>query len=163
MTERERALQKLNEMKIAYEFMEHPPVYTIEEMDAIGISEDVVKNLFLRDAKGKRHFLVVLVKEKQADLRLIGEQLGSSRLSFASEDRLRQYLKLTKGSVTPLGIMNDAAQNVEIVFDEDLVGKPRLGVHPNDNTATVWMSFDALHDIVKRNGNVVHFIKLAMF
>ena len=160
MTEREKTLQKLNDMNVAYECTEHPAVYTIEEMDKLGISGDVVKNLFLRDAKGKRHFLVVLMKEKQADMRSIGEKLGSSRLSFASEDRLERYLKLTKGSVTPLGILNDADKCVEVVFDKDLTGKQRVGVHPNDNTATVWMSFDALRDIVKRNGNTIHFIEL---
>jgi len=160
MTERQKTLQKLDEMNIVYEFKEHPAVYTIEEMDNLGISEDVVKNLFLRDANGKRHFLVTLSKEKQADLRSIGAKLGSSRLSFASEDRLERYLKLTKGSVTPLGILNDAACDVEVVFDKDLTGKQRVGVHPNDNTATVWMSFDALHDIVKRNGNTIRFIEM---
>jgi len=162
MTERDKTLQKLNDMNVAYDFMEHPAVYTIDEMDSLGISKDVVKNLFLRDSKGKRHFLVVLQKEKQADMRSIGEQLGSSRLSFASEDRLERYLKLTKGSVSPLGILNDATHDVEVVFDKDLAGEQHLGVHPNDNTATVWMSFDALHNIVKRNGNVIHFIELAV-
>jgi len=160
MTERQKALQKLDEMNVVYEIKEHPAVYTIEEMDNLGISVDVVKNLFLRDSSGKRHFLVTLPKDKQADLKSIGEKLGSSRLSFASEDRLGRYLKLTKGSVTPLGILNDAECGVEVVFDKSLANKQRVGVHPNDNTATVWMSFDSLHNIVKRNGNTVHFIEL---
>ena len=119
-----------------------------------------MKNLFLCDHKGARHFLVVLPKDKQADMKSIGGQLGCSRLSFASEERLERYLKLLKGSVSPLGILNDADNCVEVVFDKDLIGSKRLGVHPNDNTATVWMSFDALHGIVKRNGNTVHFIEL---
>ena len=152
--------QKLDDMKVAYEFEEHPAVYTIQEMEDLGISEGVVKNLFLRDSKGKRHFLAVLPKDKQADMKSIGEQVGSSRLSFASEERLERYLKLLKGSVSPLGILNDVDKSVEVVFDRDLIGKERLGVHPNDNTATVWISFDALHDIVKRNGNTIHFIEL---
>ena len=153
-------LQKLDDMKITYEFEEHPAVYTIEEMENLGISEGVVKNLFLRDSKGTRHFLVVLPKDKQADLKSIGAQLGCSRLSFASEDRLERYMKLLKGSVSPLGILNDADKCVEVVFDKDLKGKERLGVHPNDNTATVWMSFDALYGVVERNGNTIHFIEL---
>ena len=160
MTEREKVLQKLDDMKVVYEFKEHPAVYTIEEMDDLGISGDIAKNLFLRDAKGTRHFLVVLPKDKQADMKSIGAQLGCSRLSFASEERLERYLKLSKGSVSPLGILNDADKCVEVVFEKSLTGKERLGVHPNDNTATVWMSFDALHDIVKSNGNTIHFIEL---
>jgi Ala-tRNA(Pro) deacylase len=160
MTEREKVLQKLDEMKVIYEIDEHPAVYTIDEMKNLGISEGVVKNLFLRDSKGTRHFLVALPKDKQADIKLIGSRLGSTRLSFASEERLARYLKLLKGSVSPLGILNDSNKCVEVVFDKDLIGKERLGVHPNDNTATVWLPFGALHDIVKRNGNTIHFIEL---
>ena len=152
--------QKMDEMGVIYEIEEHPAVYTIEDIDSLGISGDVAKNLFLRDAKGTRHFLVVLPKEKQADMKSIGGQLGCSRLSFASEERLERYLKLLKGSVSPLGILNDADKRVEVVFDKGLIEKERIGVHPNDNTATVWMSFNALLDIVKSNGNTIHFIKL---
>jgi Ala-tRNA(Pro) deacylase len=158
--EREKVLQKLDEMNIEYTMKEHPAVYTIEEMEHLGVADDVVKNLFLRDAKGKRHFLVVLLKEKQADLKSISDQIGCSRLSFASEDRLQKYLKLTKGSVTPLGILNDPEGLVEVVFDRDLTKTGRLGIHPNDNTATVWMSFDALLGIVKRGASPIHFINL---
>ena len=90
----------LEALSIPYEVWEHPAVYTIEEMDALGLPdpEVVLKNLFLRDAKGKQHFLVVLRKDKQADLRALGERLGT-RLSFASEERLAQYLGLEKGDV----------------------------------------------------------------
>ena len=158
----ERVLAYLNEMKIPYEIIRHPAVYTIEEMDNLGITAlgCVCKNLFLRDAKGTRHFLVVLPKDKQADMKAIGERIGCSRLSFASGERLERYLKLSKGAVSPLGILNDAERRVEVVFDKDLMGKERLGVHPNDNTATVRISFEALHDIVKRNGNRIHLIEL---
>jgi len=160
MTERQKTLQKLDEADITYGFKEHPAVYTIEEMDNLGISEDVVKNLFLRDSSGKRHFLVVLSKEKQANLKSISDKIGTSRLSFASEDRLQRYLNLSKGAVSPLGILNDAAHCVEVVFDKDLTDRQSIGVHPNDNTATVWMSFEALRGIVERNGNTIHFIEL---
>lgn len=77
----------------------------------------MVKNLFLRDAKGKRHFLVVLDKDKRADLKALQEQLSCSKLSFASEERLKKHLGLSRGSVTPLGILNDAQGMVELVFD----------------------------------------------
>ena len=86
----------------------------------------MVKNLFLRDAKGKRHFLVVLDKDKRADLKALQEQLSCSKLSFASEERLKKHLGLSRGSVTPLGILNDAQGMVELVFDRDLIGRRRL-------------------------------------
>jgi Ala-tRNA(Pro) deacylase len=162
MEERDRALQKLNEMGVAYEMEEHPAVYTIEEMEILGIGArgTVVKNLFLRDANGKRHFLVILAPEKQADLKSIRAQIGSSALSFASEERLQRLMKLTKGAVSPLGVLNDATQSVEVLYDGDLAGNPRLGVHPNDNTATLWLSFEALERVIRQNGNSMRVIKI---
>jgi len=138
MEQKEKVYKKLNELNISYEVMEHPAVFTIEEMDALGITEkgDVCKNLFLRDEKGKRHFLVILEKDKKADLKNIQKQLGCTRLSFASAERLDKYLKLEKGEVTPLGIINETDCDVEVVYDNDLKGKTKLGVHPKDNTAT---------------------------
>lgn len=155
MEQKERVLKVLKEMGVAFEMEEHPPVFTIDEMDQIGISDRglVVKNLFLRDAKGKRHFLVVLHKDKQADLKKIQEVIGCTKLSFASEDRLKNHLNLTKGSVTPLGVINDETCCVEVLMDADLLGARRLGVHPNDNRATVWISYEDLVKIITEHGN----------
>lgn len=162
MDQKEKVYEKLNELNISYEITEHPAVFTIEEMDALGITKkgDVCKNLFLRDEKGKRHFLVVLDKDKKADLKNIQKQLGCTRLSFASPERLDKYLKLEKGEVTPLGIINDTDCAVEVVFDNDLMGKTRLGVHPNNNTATVWMSFEDVKKLVDQNGNKIKFVNI---
>jgi Ala-tRNA(Pro) deacylase len=155
-------LSKLDELGIAYEAERHPAVFTIEEMDALGICGrgDVAKTLFLRDSGGKRHFLVMLQKDKTADLQALRAQLGCSRLSFASAERLDRCMKLTKGSVSPLGILNDAQRAVEVVVDRDLTEKTRLGVHPNDNTATVWLSFADLKKIIEHNGNALRIIDL---
>lgn len=162
MNAKDTVYEKLRELQIDFDVTEHEAVFTIEEMSKLPNLniEDVCKNLFLRDEKGKRHFLVVMCEEKQADLKKIREQIGSSRLSFASEDRLAKYLGLTKGSVTPLGIFNDKDQEVELLIDSDLKGRPRLGLHPNDNTATVWMSFASLEKIISSRRNRLRFIKV---
>ena len=160
--DKHQVLHKLDSLRISYEVTEHTAVYTIEEMDKAGLpySEAVCKNLFLRDAKGKRHFLVVLSKEKRADLVALQTQLGCTKLGFASEERLFTFLQLEKGAVTPLGILNDSLHAVEVVFDRDVVGRPRLGVHPCVNTATVWISFDDLLRVIEENGNTVHTVDL---
>lgn len=162
MSAQEKVFEKLNELNVKYEVMNHPAVFTIEDMDSLNITEqgDVCKNLFLRDEKGKRHFLVVLDKDKKADLKSIQKQLGSTRLSFASAERLHKYLKLQKGEVTPLGVINDEECAVEVVFDNDLIGKTRLGVHPNDNTATVWISFEDLKKVIEQNGNKIKYLTI---
>lgn len=162
MSSQEKVLERLKELNINFEVIDHPAVFTIEEMDDLKITEqgDVCKNLFLRDEKGKRHFLVVLGKDKKADLKSIQSQLGSTKLSFASAERLDKYLKLEKGAVTPLGVINDVDAAVEVVFDKDLVQKARLGVHPNVNTATVWISFEDLKKVIEENKNKIKYVNI---
>lgn len=162
MDERQKVYERLKELGISYEVTEHPAVYTIEEMEQLGVTlkGDVCKNLFLRDYKGRRHFLVVLLKDKTADLKHLRQELDSTPLSFASPERLEKYLGLHKGEVTPLGVLNDTQAQVEVVFDKDLVNRPRLGVHPNDNTATVWISFEDLKRVVEENGNTIRYAQI---
>ncbi len=154
MSQKQKVLRVLDGMGISYELIDHPAVFTIDDMELLRLphSEAVVKNLFLRDAKGKRHFLVVIGKDKTADLKRLRQETRCTALSFASEERLGRYLKLTKGEVTPFGVLNDTERAVEVFFDRDLAQKPLLGVHPNDNTATVFLSFDDLCRVLAKNG-----------
>ena len=162
MTEREKVFARLEELGVSYEVTEHPAVFTIGEMDALGLTAkgEVCKNLVLRDAKGRRHFLVVVPGEARADLRALAAQLESSKLSFASAERLEKYLGLKQGEVTPLGVLNDADAAVEVVFDRGLERFPCLGVHPNDNTATVWLSLADILRVVEGNGNEIRWVTL---
>ncbi len=164
MEQKEKVYKELDRLGINYQVMEHPAVYTINEMEALEIFLDnpwIVKNLFLRDASGRRHFLVTLDMNKRVDLKELRQQLGTSGLSFASEERLMKYLELTKGSVTPLGILNDGELAVEVVFDSSLVGRDRIGIHPNDNTATVMLRYEDLEKIIREHGNPIHIIDIS--
>ena len=160
----EEVLEKLKELQIEYDMVEHIPVYTIEEMENLGPDyfkgAHICKNLFLRDAKGKRHFLVIIGQDKKADIKSIEAQIGCTRLSFASPERLDKYLKLQKGSVTPFGLINDVEKQVEVVIDRDLMNKNKLGFHPNINTATVLISFKDLEKFLKEQKNKVTYIKV---
>lgn len=162
MNPRQAVLTRLDQLGIPFAITEHPPVFTIEQMEALGITDrgEVCKNLFLRDDRGKRHFLVTLQKDKRADLALLREQLGTSRLGFASEGRLRRYLDLGQGEVTPLGLLNDTDSQVVMVLDKDLLPCDRLGVHPNENTATVWLSCADLIRFVQACGNPIRYVEL---
>lgn len=160
---REEVLKKLQELNIEYKEIEHIPVFTIEDMDNLGnIFENakICKNLFVRDQKGKRHFLIVMPEEKRAPLSEIAEKIGSSKLSFASNERLMKYLKLTPGSVTPLAIINDEENAVEVIFDEDLKKEKLLGVHPCVNTSTILITPSNLEKYVKELNNKLKYIKI---
>lgn len=154
---RQTVFETLNGMGIAYDVIEHPAVYTIEEMDRLNFDSEneVVKNLFIRDDKKKRYFIVVLQKDKTVNLKALREKLGCKPLSFASEDDLRAILGLTKGAVSPFGVLNDAACTAEVVLDKDILSFKRIGVHPNDNTATVFIRPEDLEAVIRKHGSHV--------
>lgn len=163
MYQKQEVRRYLDEKGIAYQWVEHPAVYTIEDLLALNLEdvEGIAKNLFLRDAKGKRHFLVVVQGEKAVNLAELGVKLEAGKLSFASEQRLEKYLGLKKGSVTPLGILNDTEHVVEVIFDEAILKQPTIGIHPNENTASVYLSASDLIELIKKEGNPVRTISLS--
>jgi len=159
---RKKVFDAMESMNISYDVIEHPAVYTIEEMDKLSIDSknEVVKNLFVRDDKKKRYFLIILQKNKRVDLKEIRKELNCRPLSFASEEDLGKYMKLSKGSVTPFGILNDSDCKVEVVLDKDILLFERIGVHPNDNTATVLICPQDLESIMKNHGNNISYIEI---
>lgn len=159
---RQAVLDHLEHMNINYDIIEHPAVYTIEEMDNLCIdsNKQVVKNLFLRDDKKKRYFIIAVQKDKQVNLKALRMRLNSRPLSFASESSLYEILGLNKGAVTPFGILNDTDCKVEVVLDNDIQDFHRIGIHPNDNTATVWIKPKDLEVIIKKHGNAFSYVEI---
>ncbi len=130
--QKQRVYDALNKMGIKYEVVEHEPVHTMEDMDRLGLPEKgtLCKNLFLRDSKGKRHFLITADEKTKVDLKALGRQLGAGTLSFASEERLEKYLGVKQGSVTPFALMNDTEHAVEFFIDKNLSRCKSMGIHP---------------------------------
>lgn len=163
MSKRQAVYDALQTLNIPYTLLEHPPVMTIDEVDALDITINqgtICKNLFIRDQKGKNHYLIVLHKDKTADLSRLGVLIESGKLSFASPERLDKYLGLTKGSVSPFGIINDTQHQVIVVLDRDLEGIGNLGFHPNDNTASVFISYEDLLRFISHYGNPLLHIRI---
>jgi Ala-tRNA(Pro) deacylase len=135
----ERCLAGLD---IPFTRREHPPVATVAEAEThwAGIDALHAKNLFLRNQKGSRHFLVVLEFSRRADLAALGELFGERKLGFASPERLQAYLGLTPGSVSPFGLINDREHRVEVAIDAAIRAAARVAFHPNVNTATLVLS-----------------------
>ena len=133
------ALAILDRLGIAYERYDHAAVFTVDDALACwrGIDAAHCKNLFLRNKKGTRHYLVVAEHDRSVDLQRIAALVGDDRLSFGSPERLMRCLGLTPGAVSPFGLMNDTNKAVHVVVDAELRERPRVGFHPNVNTATV--------------------------
>ncbi|MCI8294239.1 MAG: prolyl-tRNA synthetase associated domain-containing protein [Hespellia sp.] len=146
----------LDNQGISYKLAAHEAVYTIDELDMLELenADSIAKNLFVRDDKKRQYFLVVLNKKKRIDLKRLQAQRNTRRLSFASEADLDKFLGLTKGEVTPFGILNDLEHRVTVLVDSDFRGG-EIGVHPNENTATVWLQINALFQLIKQFGNIV--------
>jgi Ala-tRNA(Pro) deacylase len=153
---------RLEELGIAFERHEHPPVATVEEAERHwgGIDATHCKNLFLRNQKGNRHYLVVLMHSKRADLRVVADQVGDGKLSFASPERLMTHLGLTPGSVSPFGLINDRDHSVRVVLDRDLRSASRLSFHPNINTATYVVAAADFARFLDACGNAVQFVAI---
>ena len=158
---KEETYQYLTEHSVAYEITEHAAVFNMEELDSVQLPypEWDAKNLFVRDDKKRNYYLITVKGDKRVDLKEFRKQHGLRNLSFASAEDLMAYVGLTPGSVTPLGLLNDPEHRVRFYLDGAFAGN-RIGVHPNDNTATLWLQADDLVRLVRENGNEMEFVEL---
>jgi Ala-tRNA(Pro) deacylase len=152
-------LQKLD---IPYIKHEHPAVYTCEEAEKYykDIKGGKSKNLFLRNKKSDKFYLVIIESDKKLDLKKLGELLDESKLSFASSEQLMEHLGLAPGSVSPFGLVNNASKDVVVVIDSNLWKYDRLHYHPNTNTATLEISRDDFGKFLKWCGNKIIFLDI---
>ena len=152
----------LNALGIEFRRLDHEAVFTVEQSRQLRIFDKLggqpCKNLFLRNKRGE-FFLLTLPADKKADLKAVAKILQMSRLSFASEDELSTILNLHAGSVTPLGIVNDAQRKVKLIIDAELQGKTLL-LHPNTNTATISIAFDDLIALIRHAGHEFSLVNL---
>lgn len=151
----------LDEHNIEYEITEHKAVFNMEELDSVDLPypEWDAKNLFVRDDKKRNYYLITVKGDKRVDLKEFRKQQGLRALSFASAEDLLAIMQLTPGSVSPLGLLNDAEHRVHFYLDTEFTGN-KIGVHPNDNTATVWMQTDDLMEIIQTHGNAAEYTRL---
>lgn len=145
----------LERQGISYERTDHPPVFTVEEADRLvpPLPGAKTKNLFLRDNKGKRHFLVVVSGDKQVDLKHLHTVIDSTRVSFASPDRLKKHLDLEPGAVSMLAVVNDPNHDVELVIDRSLWEADAFQCHPLVNTSTLVVERSGLERLFDATGH----------
>lgn len=136
----------LDKLNIKYKILRHPAAFSIEECNKVRdvVNAPVFKNLFLTNKQQTKFYLLVMPGEKIFKTKYLSAQINSARLSFADENHMKQYLGVTPGSVTPLGLINDSKQEVKLLLDNDLKAYPVFACHPCINTASVIMSLDDL-------------------
>ena len=151
-------LEFLNTHGFAYERVTHPAVFTCAESEQHRPSQPAVstKNLFLCDKKARRFFLAVTACEKTVKLDSLAVQLGVSNIRFASEENLMCLLGVTRGSVTMMGLVNDAEHQVELWIDAEIWQADHFLSHPLVNTATLILSKQELVRFFEKTGHELH-------
>jgi Ala-tRNA(Pro) deacylase len=152
--------QFLADHHIDYQRHDHPPVYTVADVERLvpPLPAAKTKNLFLRDKKGNRHFLVVVPAQKRVDIKALGTVIGAGRLSFGSPDRLKRYLGVDPGSVTILALIQDSDHGVEVFIDKDLGQEKAFQFHPLVNTSTLVISRENLKRFISHTGHEVRLL-----
>lgn len=160
MTTPEELFDNLKKLDIAYTLYEHPSILTVEEGGKYAkiIPGKFLKNFFLKYKK--QFFLFVTLAEKKIDLKILSEKVGAKRLSFASAESLQEILHLTPGSVTPLAIINDKENRVELVVDQEVMEQNILSFHPLIDTATITITPADLERFAR---HYHHDLKIAAF
>lgn len=157
---RSAVFQALNDLGIKYEIHEHPPLDTIDI--ALKYWKDIdsyhCKNLFFRNHKGKKHYLVIIKDTTPFSIHSLEKKLKQGKLTFASEKRLLKYLGVKPGSVSPFGLLNDNEQHVHLFIDEQLQKADKISFHPNDNTASLVIAYSDFIKYLKAMGNNYEFI-----
>lgn len=154
-------LQYLTDKQIAYTKYEHPPIFSVEEGDRSNIPnrDKVIRNLFLCDNRKRNYYLVSLFVHKQINLKELSEKIPSKRLSFARPEAMIEMLGVKPGSATPFAILNNEAKNILMIFDKELENQV-IGMHPMENTATVFLKFEDLYNLLLPHGNEIRIIDL---
>ena len=151
----EKLYKLFEELGIEFNYIEHPPTPTIEDARKYWTALDGkhCKNIFLRNHKGDKHYLVLLDCDKSIAMHDLEHILHEGKLSFASEKRMDKYLGLKPGSVTPFGLINDENHEVIVFIDSTLQQADRLAFHPLDNRATVSILRTDLIRLLEHLGN----------
>lgn len=155
--------QFLRAKDIVFEITEHKAVYNMAEVAEIGTPHPGAdaKNIFIRDDKKHNYYLITVKGDKRVDLKSFREKNATRPLSFASENDLMSIMGLIPGAVTPFGLLNDDERRVQFFIDKEFDMEGALiGVHPNDNTATIWLKVSDLLKIIEEHGNRVHIMEI---
>ncbi|MDR0983056.1 MAG: prolyl-tRNA synthetase associated domain-containing protein [Culturomica sp.] len=162
MVGQEIVYKTLENLGITFDYIEHPPTPTVEIAKQYwsALEGKKCKNLFFRNHKGNRHYLVVVDCDKELAIKDLEQMLKQGKLSFASEQRMLKYLGLYPGSVSPFGLLNDTDNHVYLFLDENLKHADKLSFHPNDNRASISLKTEDFVKFLDFTGNDYEWIKL---
>lgn len=153
----------LDSLGVSYQRIDHEAAMTIDacqEIDVV-LNAAICKNLFLCNRQETQFYLLMLPGEKKFKTKEVSAQIGSARLSFAKDIYMEEFLDITPGSVSVLGLMNDKENRVQLLMDEDLLKEPYIGCHPCINTSSLRLrTEDLINKILPAMKHTPVFVKL---
>ncbi|HRQ30237.1 MAG TPA: prolyl-tRNA synthetase associated domain-containing protein, partial [Saprospiraceae bacterium] len=154
--------QLLSDLAIPFEYHEHPPAPTIEEAAKYWVNLDAThcKNLFFRNHKGNKHYLVILECSQDLNIHDLEKRLRQGKISFASPERMMKYLGLTPGSVSPFGLIHDKDSHVHVFLDKNLQKSRTISFHPCINTASLIVSYADFIRFLEHMGNTFEYVEM---
>jgi Ala-tRNA(Pro) deacylase len=152
----------LAKLDIHFDYFEHPPAPTIAEAKIYwkNVEATHCKNLFFRNHKGDKHYLVILDHNQKLDIHDLEKRLKQGKISFASPDRMEKYLNIKPGSVSPFGLIHDEQKHVHMFLDINLQKSTKISFHPNINTASLVITFSGFLKFISWTRNRYEFIQL---
>ena len=158
-----RVYDLLDGLGIQYQRIDHEAAMTMEACAAIDevLDATICKNLLLCNRQCTAFYLLMIPGDKVFKTSALSKQIGSSRLSFAAPEYMEQYLDITPGSVSVLGLMNDKEHHVELLIDEDVLKGEYIGCHPCINTSSLRLrTEDLMTKIIPAMGHTPRMVTL---
>ncbi|CEL90443.1 prolyl-tRNA synthetase associated domain-containing protein [Streptococcus sanguinis] len=138
----EKVVEKLKELDIPFELVEHKPALTTEQADTFieGIEGVRTKTMFLTNKKKTQYYLLIMDDKKSLDMDLFKELVSANRIRMASADSLFEKMQLPPGTVSPFGLLNNEEKDIQVYFDKEIINEERMSFHPNTNEKTIFVS-----------------------
>ncbi|EGF16354.1 prolyl-tRNA synthetase associated domain-containing protein [Streptococcus sanguinis] len=150
----QQVANKLQELGIAFDVVEHPPAFTTEQADSYieGMEGVRTKSMFLTNRKKTQYYLLIMDDKKRLDMNDFKVKVGADRIRMASLASLAEKMNLPAGTVSPFGLLNNEEKDIQVYFDKDIVSEDIMTFHPNTNEKTIFISTEDLFKFLKDLG-----------
>ena len=158
----QQVANKLQELGITFDVVEHPPVFTTEQADSYieGMEGVRTKSMFLTNKKKTQYYLLIMGDKKRLDMDDFKVQVGVNRIRMASLDSLAEKMNLPAGTVSPFGLLNNDEKDILVYFDKDIVSEDIMTFHPNTNEKTIFIKTQDLFRFLESIGFTYEFLTL---
>lgn len=154
--------EKLKELGIEFEIVEHELALTTEQADSFieGIEGVRTKTMFLTNKKKTDYYLLIMDDKKRLNMELFGDIVQSKRIKMASPDSLNEKMMLPPGVVSPFGLLNNKEKDIKVYFDREIMSEKRMSFHPNTNEKTIFIETTDLTKFIEEMSYEVNIIDL---